>query len=136
MVGLLFVIFGSGKVATSLLQPTFIDSLYGTGAFAHGLRLVGKHGQLSDGRQMPADMHFFFSVCWVILSVLPPLVYMAVLYAFELFPPDRLFEKADAKKNIAPANPRTPPWLVHRLSSLKRRHSNEPKEDWKKTWKP
>jgi hypothetical protein len=144
MIGLIIVCLGSAKIASNLLQRQFIDSLYGQGAYAHGLHMVGKNGQLSDGRQMPADVVGLLSFCWVILSLLPVLAYMAILSVLGVFPPERLFEKLGARQNAVSPNPPIPPWLRKRLSRCKT-SPPDPKpgeqspdaqqnRDWKKTW--
>lgn len=92
-VGLPVVGFGSLKIAHKILQRPVISSLYGSQAYANGLRVVGRQGQLSDGRRLSVGWNYTLAVGAFVLSMPVWLGYLAILAAFGLFPPERVFKK-------------------------------------------
>jgi len=92
-VGLPAVAFSSLKIADKMLQPLFIGSLYGSQAYVDGLRVIGRQGQLSDGRRLPQGWNLALGFCTFVLSIPGWLGYCAILAVFGVFPPDRVFKK-------------------------------------------
>jgi hypothetical protein len=92
-VGLPVVFFGSVKVVWNMLQRPVIESLYGTQAYTNGIRVVGRQGQLSDGRSLPPGWNLGMAIGAYVLSMPVWLGYCAILAAFELFPPESVSKK-------------------------------------------
>ena len=96
-VGLPMVFFESVKIAHNILQQPVISSLYGSQAYANGLRVTGRQGQLSDGRRLPSGWNTTLGFCAFILSMPAWLGYCGILAAFGLFPLDRVFNKGQKR---------------------------------------
>jgi hypothetical protein len=87
-VGLPAVCYGSFKLANGLLQRAVINIEFWPQAYAGGLRMVGPHGQMSDGRRLPAALMAVL-VIGTYLVVMPScLFYYIVLSAFGFLPTD------------------------------------------------
>ena len=91
-VGMVVTLFGSCKVAYSLLQRPVVEELYGPQSYADGLRVVGRQGQLSDGRRLPDVWNLALGLGTFLLSLPIWLGYCAILAVLGLMPPDRLIE--------------------------------------------
>jgi hypothetical protein len=88
-VGLPIVFFGSVKIAFKIVENPVIISLYGPQAYANGLRVVGRQGQLSDGRRLPYGWNLALGFGAYVLSMPVWIGYWAILTSFGLFAPDR-----------------------------------------------
>lgn len=92
-VGLPIVLFESVKVAFNILERPAIEALYGTQAYTEGLRVIGRQGQLSNGRHLTVGWNYTLAIGAFVLSMPASLGYCAILAAFGLFPPDRFWRK-------------------------------------------
>ena len=58
-IGFPIVFFGSIIVARKILENEVIDYVIGPHAYENGLRIVGRHGDLTDGRRLPNGWSVF-----------------------------------------------------------------------------
>ena len=91
-VGLPAVFYGSFTLASGLLQRAVINIEFGPQAYAGGLRMVGPHGQMNDGRRLPAGLMAVLMIGTYLVVMPTCLFYYIVLSAFGLVPtrPDKL----------------------------------------------
>src|SRR3954468_6044656 len=82
------VFFGSCKIAFDLGQRVIVSSLYGSQEYASGLRVVGRHGELNDGRRLSKGWFAFLSIGSFVASLPACIVYVALLKAYDLWPSD------------------------------------------------
>ena len=98
LAGLVVLTFVSLRVAFIVIQRPLITHVYGPNSYSTGLRVVGRHGELSNGQRLPGDWTFALNV-GVFAATLPILfVYIVTLRRLGMMPPDRLFELWKAKK--------------------------------------
>lgn len=74
------------RVAYRIAEPPVLDMLYGAGTYAKGVRVVGKHGELSDGRRIPESWNFALVVGSGILMLPAVVMYIVLLKSFGLWP--------------------------------------------------
>ena len=91
--GVVPVGFFSLRVAARVVQAPIIDALYGPDAHAHGLHVIGRQGQLSNGKRLPTGWNMALAFFTFLLSMPGWLAYLTVLAFFGLFPPDRRYKK-------------------------------------------
>ena len=95
--GFVLVFVVSFRIAFHLLERPAITQLYGAQAYAGGLRVVGRQGQLSDGRRLPGSWNVLLGLGAFIASLPPALIHAAVLAHLGLLPPERLMGRWKAK---------------------------------------
>ena len=85
-VGLPALFYGSFTLANGLLQRAVINIEFGPHAYAGGLRMVGPHGEMNDGRRLPAGLMAVLMI-GTYLVVMPVCMFCyIVLSAFGLVP--------------------------------------------------
>jgi hypothetical protein len=83
----------SSRVTYEIVQRPVLNSVYGPGSYAHGLRVVGKHGELSDGRRLPEGWNTVLAIGTFVLTSPVIICYFASLKLLGLFPSDRMFKR-------------------------------------------
>jgi hypothetical protein len=83
----------SFHVAYQIVERPILNSIYGPGSYANGLRVVGKHGELSDGRQLPRGYNIVLGIGTFILMLPIVVAYFGILKLLGMFPPDRMFKR-------------------------------------------
>ena len=82
------VFLGSCGIAFAVGQRVVVSSVYGSEEYTSGLRVVGRHGELSDGRRLPSGWFAFLSIGSFVASLPVVVAYVAVLRAYDLWPDD------------------------------------------------
>ena len=90
--GFVALMIGATNVAYSALQRPIITSLYGSDAYAHGVRVTGKGDRLSNGEHLPVGWQIVLAFGSLAAVVPVVLIYGAILAALGIQTPDDLFE--------------------------------------------
>jgi hypothetical protein len=90
---LVVLFFSTCTFAYKHLERPIIDCIYGSQAYAAGLRIVGRHGELSDGRRLPTIWSAARGLGSYIVSMPVWLGYVGILAFLGLFPPDRILKE-------------------------------------------
>jgi hypothetical protein len=67
---LIVTLMFASRVAAKILQRPLLTYLYGTAQYEHGLRIVDKHGKLSNGQRLPTGWNVAYSI-GIYLSIVP-----------------------------------------------------------------
>ena len=85
-VGLPVVGIISLKTTYTILERPIVSMVYGSDSYAKGLRVVGKNGQLSDGRRLPGGWFASLAIGSFIMAMPVLIGYYAILRAKGLWP--------------------------------------------------
>ena len=95
-VGLTLVFIGGAMRSYEALQRPIINGLYGPDALPNGLRVVGRSGQLSDGRRLSGGWFAMLALGSFLGGALAAVVYVVIMKAKGWWPEEDSRSGADS----------------------------------------